>query len=301
MTNYNVCVLLSTYNGEKYLEEQLESIFKQEKVNIKLIVRDDGSVDNTISILEKYKKKYSIKIYKSNNIGPSKSFMELLKIAPKSDYYAFADQDDYWHKNKLYEAISKLEKSNSNRGKLYFSTLNIVDENMNFIKKSFITKNINLKKEMIKNYATGCTMVFDQNLLNIINKEKFDYIAMHDSLLCRIALITGSFIYVDQNSYINYRQHANNVLGMKTTFFSIMKHRFKRFVKSERLTYKSAIELSKHKNLFINEDDYNFIISITKYDKYFKVKMKMLKLRIFKKDELFDNLLYRIKLIFNKI
>ena len=301
MKNYKVCVLLSTYNGEQYLEEQLKSIFEQKNVDVELIVRDDGSSDNTLNILNNYKKSYNVTVYKSNNIGPAKSYMELLKLAPNCDYYAFADQDDYWHNEKLYNAIKELELSNSKNGKLYFSSLNIVDENMKFIKKSFLTKNINFKNEMIKNYATGCTMVFDKILFNIIKNENFDYVAMHDSLICRIALIVGAFIYIDQNSYINYRQHSSNVLGMKTSFLSVIKERMKRFIKSERLSYKTAIEFSKHRNLFINDDDYMFVTDLKEYSQNFSIKIKLLRLKIFGKEESVSNLLYKIKLLFNKV
>lgn len=82
-----VAVLLSTYNGEKYLEELIESILKQEKVNVKLFIRDDESSDSTVSIINKYKNE-NIKIIQGKNIGPQKSFLELIKVSEKADYYA---------------------------------------------------------------------------------------------------------------------------------------------------------------------------------------------------------------------
>ena len=157
-----VNVLMSTYNGERYLKEQLDSILNQIGVEVDLLVRDDGSTDDTIKILEDYKKNNLLDWYSGSNLKPAKSFMDLLKNSKKSDYYAFADQDDYWEPIKLQNALKRLEKNTSNNGKLYMSVLNVVDENLKFLYKSKIPSKVTLKNEMIKNYATGCTMVFDK-------------------------------------------------------------------------------------------------------------------------------------------
>ena len=105
-----VCVLMSTYNGEKYLKEQIDSILKQKGVKVNLLVRDDGSTDNTLSLLEEYKKKGLLDYCCGSNMKPARSFMELLSIAPDSDYYAFSDQDDYWEHDKLFNAVKNTEK-----------------------------------------------------------------------------------------------------------------------------------------------------------------------------------------------
>ena len=97
-----VQVLLSTYNGEKYLQEQIESIIRQEDVEISLLIRDDGSCDKTIEIIENLKRKNSNIIYYSgNNLGPARSFMDLINKSGNFDYYAFSDQDDVWKSKKL--------------------------------------------------------------------------------------------------------------------------------------------------------------------------------------------------------
>ena len=92
-----ILILMSTYNGEKYLSEQLNSLLLQENVNIKILIRDDGSTDNTHKILNFYSSNYpNISWYTGENKGPALSFMDLLFNAPESDYYAFCDQDDVW-------------------------------------------------------------------------------------------------------------------------------------------------------------------------------------------------------------
>lgn len=92
-----VIVLMSTYNGEKYLKEQIDSILNQVKVEVFLMIRDDGSSDNTIAILKEYERQNrNIKIIKGKNIGVGNSFMQLLYNSAEAEYYAFADQDDVW-------------------------------------------------------------------------------------------------------------------------------------------------------------------------------------------------------------
>ena len=98
---------MSTYNGEKYLREQIDSILKQTQVDAQLIVRDDGSSDGTVRILEEYSRNYpNVSFYQGTNVGVGKSFLELLKNAPQADYYSFADQDDVWLEDKLNHAVS---------------------------------------------------------------------------------------------------------------------------------------------------------------------------------------------------
>ena len=106
-----IAVLMSSYNGEQYIKEQIDSILNQKgKFNIDIYVRDDGSFDNTIHILEDYQKKGLIKFCGGENIGPAKSFLTLLALADGYDFYAFADQDDIWFENKIESAILKIEK-----------------------------------------------------------------------------------------------------------------------------------------------------------------------------------------------
>ena len=99
-----VCVLISTYNGEKFLDEQIASILAQKGVEVDILVRDDGSSDMTCSLLERWQKEGKLKWYKGENLGFARSFMNLLKTASVYDYYAFCDQDDVWLPEKLKKA-----------------------------------------------------------------------------------------------------------------------------------------------------------------------------------------------------
>lgn len=92
-----VQVLLSSFNGERYIQKQLDTIFAQRGVEVSCIVRDDGSSDRTVQIIKNYQKKQlALQLIEGENLGWRRSFMELLRLAEKADYYAFADQDDEW-------------------------------------------------------------------------------------------------------------------------------------------------------------------------------------------------------------
>lgn len=135
-----VMVLLSTYNGEKYLKEQIDSVLSQKNVNVNILVRDDGSYDETKTILQKYQDEGKLKWYTGNNLKATYSFLDLLHNTPKADYYAFCDQDDVWNENKLIMAINKLENLPKYKPALYTGRLNITDSELN-IKKVVIFLN----------------------------------------------------------------------------------------------------------------------------------------------------------------
>ena len=135
-----VLVLLSTYNGEKYLREQLDSVLSQEGVDVSLLIRDDGSKDGTINILKEYSAKLNVDYYEGANRGPSESFHDLLLHAQGYDYYAFCDQDDDWHKDKLRTAVERLEQMNQEAPILYCCNLNVVDENLKYCRICHVEK-----------------------------------------------------------------------------------------------------------------------------------------------------------------
>ena len=124
-TKPTVAVLMSTYNGEKFLEEQLDSIFSQTGVNVKLYVRDDGSTDCTLHIIDQYAERFPIvKLADNENLGPGFSFMRLLyqyAFEPEIDFFAFADQDDIWLENKLWIGVEAINNSGFTGPVLYSS------------------------------------------------------------------------------------------------------------------------------------------------------------------------------------
>lgn len=214
-----VVVLMSTYNGEIYLKEQLNSLINLKKNNFEIFIkiRDDGSNDNTQEILEEYCNKYeNIEWYQGKNCGPAHSFLELLSREKNYEYYAFCDQDDVWEDTKLLKAVEKMRKY---KGKetLYFSAVNLVDKQLNFLTKREPLMKITFENSFILNPVIGCTLVINDKLKT--NFEKMPIvgeIGMHDSLIYRMAQSTDANIIYDENAYIKYRQHENNVLGINS-------------------------------------------------------------------------------------
>lgn len=130
-----VTVLMSTYNGIDYLDKQMTSILNQDGVDVRLVVRDDGSSDGTQEKITQYEKYSNVETYLETNIGWRNSFKRLLnELSGDSDYYAFADQDDVWESNKLYEAIKCLKNNNS---VLYMSNMKVVNNQLEFIKMEY--------------------------------------------------------------------------------------------------------------------------------------------------------------------
>lgn len=214
-----VAVLLSTYNGEKYLTEQLNSILIQEDVIVNLYVRDDGSTDNTLKILYEFAaKNINITVFKGENVGFAESFYSLLKMNIGADYYAFSDQDDIWEKNKLITAIKSI--NNSKKPMLYYSNLNVFDMVNN--SRYYLYNNEYVKKYFSRYFyiynGYGCTMVWNSELMSELKKLKMPKGITHDIWVNLVANSIGNSFY-DSNSYINYRVHGGNACGVTPNSF----------------------------------------------------------------------------------
>lgn len=239
-----VQVLMSTYNGEKYLREQIDSILAQKDVIVKIFIRDDGSTDNTKLILNEYKRNGKIEWYDGDNLKPALSFLDLMKNAGDFDYYAFCDQDDIWDENKLSIAIDKLNINKSDKPAMYFSNAKLINENGESLHKYHLSKKINITAEsgFIQNIALGCTIVFNREALNkAILADYSTDIAMHDAWIYRICLAFGEVIY-DDKAYIRYRQHNNNVVGGRKNIIKRIKVRIINLKKSRSLKKSKRME-----------------------------------------------------------
>ena len=215
MNKNEITVLLSSYNGSTYLEEQIDSILNQEGVIVKLIIRDDGSDNNTKDILKKYEILDNIQIYYEKNTGVVGSFLWLIDSAPNSDYYALSDQDDVWYNCKLKRAIDFINLENNNLPQLYAANQNHVDADLKFICKHFNSvPKISLMSEMFRNYISGCTMVFNKEFMGLMRNDKvlrtIAYMRMHDVWMMYLVLIYGNFIY-DHEPVMDFRRHGRNV------------------------------------------------------------------------------------------
>lgn len=213
-----VNVLISTYNGHQYLEHQLDTLAAQTNVSLTITVRDDGSTDDTLEILKRYKQNVPINIIKGSNLGFARSFWTLLKDAEDCEFFAFCDQDDDWLPNKLEAAINEINKIDKDIPTLYTSNAYAVNENLEHIKdKAFDFEGILTEAKTLKtSVLPGCTFVFNKALREIARKYNGPIIS-HDWMLYEIATFLGTVVY-DNNIYINYRIHKTNTIGIDNSF-----------------------------------------------------------------------------------
>lgn len=219
-----VTVLLSTYNGEKYLAEQLESLVAQQGVEVELLVRDDGSNDRTAAILDEWQERGLLSWYRTANMGPGKSFMHLLQTANAGGYYAFCDQDDVWLSNKLQitmEKMKEVELANPGKPVIVHTDMNVVDEKLNVVHDSF-WRSSGLRPDVLRtfpflcicNCVNGCTIVMNNTARELIlNKYVEHDVIIHDVISALTVAYHGGVIeYVDAPTVL-YRQHSDNVVG----------------------------------------------------------------------------------------
>ena len=229
-----VVVLMSTYNGDRYLENQIESLLAQEGVKVDILARDDGSSDKTPEILEEYKNSNTnFGYYVGKNFGPAGSFLDLMKHAPEADFYALCDQDDTWLPDKLkiaVEAINKeINKSKTGTPILYYGMPRFADNDGNLLKgpKGIYEKSLDFPACLIKSNSTGCTMVFNMALLELINSKTPGPITMHDEWLHKVCLAVGGILIYDEDVHILYRQHGGNTIGGQLSLQKVLKRYWK--------------------------------------------------------------------------
>ncbi|KQB44193.1 Glycosyl transferase [Flavobacterium daejeonense] len=226
-------VILASYNGEKYIREQIDSILNQEEVNVDIFVFDDCSKDNTCGIIKTYNQESRIKLVKNNSPQGSaaNNFFNAIKsisdeVINGYDFVAFADQDDIWLPEKLKAASTMLIKAQSS---LYCSNLILWDEKSN--SRSIINKSFPQKKYdyLFEGGSAGCTYVFTtdfclglKSILEKINYVQWEYFS-HDWFVYFYARTTGYKVSIDNKAYIKYRIHSDNVHGQlnKKSLFAI--------------------------------------------------------------------------------
>ena len=216
-------VLMSTYNGERFLREQIDSILAQNlserlPVQVEILVRDDGSEDSTVRILEDYRKRGKLAYYHEENIGLERSFWKLLLGAPQADYYAFCDQDDVWFTDKLYRAVRAIRRRELQKKEpvLYCSAVVETDASLNRIGENGRgeKRHTDFAHSLIYSTAAGCTQVFNSEARDLLLRYDMDRdgITYHDYLAHKVVTLFGTMIYSTTPGMF-YRQHGSNVYG----------------------------------------------------------------------------------------
>lgn len=263
-------ILISTYNGELFLREQLNSILNQTCPDWKIIIRDDGSSDSTVSIIEEYCKNYPLKFELVNdckNLGCILSFEILLQLS-KSQYIMLCDQDDIWMPNKIALTLKKMqlvEKSHPDSPILIHTDLEVVNSNKKVIHSSFWKLsyiNPDLLKKFnflgVYNGITGCSIMLNKTALKYVLPFSANA-RMHDAWISLCVSKNGYVDYVNERTIL-YRQHECNQIGVEKQLNSqYYKHKFQNI--------KKVIEENRLQLKMLNDIEYG---NISKY-LFFKV------------------------------
>ncbi|MEO8332689.1 MAG: glycosyltransferase family 2 protein [Gallionella sp.] len=226
-----VTVLLSTYNGRKFLQAQLDSLYGQTCPNIRILVRDDGSSDSTRALLEGERANGRIEILEGhNNLGPALSFFELLKSAASTDteFVAFCDQDDVWHPDKIARAVSKLTATAADRPALYCSRAELVDENLMHIGYTELPGKVGFANALVESVAIGCTMVLNRKAIDLVCANLPTRVVIHD-WWCYLAVSCFGEVIYDAEVTLKYRQHGSNAIGVAASGFAQLSRKYRRF------------------------------------------------------------------------
>jgi glycosyltransferase involved in cell wall biosynthesis len=234
-----VQVLMSTYNGEKYLRVQMDSILAQDcdslsGIKVHLLVRDDGSTDGTKDILEEYAAAYPEQVcwYPGENVGVISSFFDLVAHSDDNvSYYALADQDDYWEPEKLRTGCEYLESlTEDGIPHLYCCRPKLVDEHLQLLESRIKRPPMrpSFQNALVENIVTGCTIVMNPALRDMVRANPPRYTVMHDWWFYLVASSFGD-IYYDETPYIRYRQHGGNTVGTNVSRYREWTDRLRRF------------------------------------------------------------------------
>lgn len=274
-----VAVIMSTYNGASSIIKQLESIFCQVDVNVKVVVRDDSSTDNTIQIIEDYRlthSNYEIEIIRGENIGYAKSFWMALKLSSDADYYAFSDQDDVWLEDKLIKTIIPMQNDDFQGAKLSYCRMQRSDANLNkLIEQVKVLEPIRLSKKIVftQTYNYGAATVINREAKKLICRECPEKIEVpHDLWAGLLCYWFGRVYYVNEELYYWIR-YDSSVTG-KGTRKSGAIFRIKESMRKKSYPNVSY-ELLKYYKDCLEEEDIIFLENIcnykTKWRSYFSI------------------------------
>jgi len=215
ITDKQIQILLSTFNGEKYLRQQLDSYVALEGFEkIKVLIRDDGSTDSTKDILREYQEKYGFDVILGENVGVTRSFFELLNCSDKScRFLAISDQDDVWIAEKFTRALEMLILLPQDIPLMYASLSEVVKEDLTFIGTTLNpAKEAGFYNAMVQNIAPGHTQVYNRKMVDLLIEHGFDELTVVDWWIYLVAGGIGRVVF-DHNCTVKHRQHGENAVG----------------------------------------------------------------------------------------
>ncbi|WEV45408.1 glycosyltransferase family 2 protein [Streptococcaceae bacterium ESL0687] len=304
-----VNILMPTYNGARFLADQIKSIQNQTFTDWHLLIRDDGSTDKTPDIIREFvalDDRISF-INDSNqieNLGTIASIFELVK-SESADFYFFCDQDDIWLPEKLALTLAEADHHDNSRAVMYYTDLKVVDQDLKVVSESMIRSqshhaNTSLVAELTENTVTGGVSMINHALAELWTSA--DDIIMHDWYLALLAASTGELVYIDVPTQL-YRQHDSNVLGART-----LRKRMKNWIRPWKLVAKywwlikssqaQAKKLLELPNL--DSENRELVENFVKLDTgNLRTRVSALKKYKFRKNRAFHTLVFRTLIITN--
>ena len=237
MSEKKVKVLLSAYNGERYIEEQVDSILQQKYQNIEVYIRDDGSKDNTLQVLKKYEGEGRVHVIAGDNVGFIRSFFLLVEACGDADFFAFADQDDVWLPEKVEWGVSAISRCSAHEPVLYFSHYDFYDKDMNFLSHSaFEWKKtpMSFRNALVDVNILGMTMLFNERLRQLMVRCDESEPASHDWWAYLVAAGCGRIVE-DTRVTVKYRRHGDNSSGVGDNALRRLLFRVNRFLLHDSL------------------------------------------------------------------
>ena len=298
-----ICVLMSSYNGEHYIRAQIDSILRQKSCRIHLHVRDDGSSDHTVDILKEYENKGVLTLHQGPNLGPAFSFLQLLKETPGFPWYAWADQDDIWFENKLSDGMNHLKALDVPA--LCYANAELIDSQGHPMGIRVYRKYHPVKKNTIACVGAmlGCTMVFNHHLAKCI--QQYDLpkrIRMHDYYLAQVCLACGGQILYSDTVCMGYRQHEKNVVGMKSGKLSALNQRIHdMLVIRDPSVADHAKEICRIYQTCMNKENKKLFDQIAHYKDSFINRLVLLKLFNGKDVSYSMRLKYRVMILLGRL
>lgn len=225
-----VQIMISTYNGAAYVREQLKSILRLSNADdISVLIRDDGSTDDTPSILAEYAEEYGFRVIYGENVGVNRSFQALFEAADDGcEFFAYCDQDDAWLPDKVARAVGVLEKADPAIPAMYASRAYLTDAEGTVIGATPKPRRApSFYNAIVQNVCIGHTQVYNKEMLALLRRSYSPAIVVIDHWAYLLASAYGN-VFFDNEPTSLYRQHGKNVIGYSRSALDTMKGRWKR-------------------------------------------------------------------------
>lgn len=304
MSESLVTVILATYNGAHFISDQLASLSKQSRRPDRLVLRDDGSTDGCVQIVQEWARAEQIELQiveATERLGPARAFLAALQAAPSADVYLFCDQDDVWLPHKIERMVDLLACTDPTLPHLIATRLLIVDNRLTPLRLSSIPNHLSFNSAVCESVLTGCTMAFNNSLRTLLIRELPRQLAMHD-WWCYLLASGAGRVSFDAEPSVMYRQHSQNSIGAEPQGVAGARNRLNRFFSSNtpKVRSQQLLEFARlhEKDLLPNAADFlaQFMIANRSIAGRWRAALT---LRL-KRQKAFDQLTTRISILTNR-